>query len=106
MSDLPASSSRSTGSSPHSDAPNPTSSVPVSLPIRRKPSDLNNTNTQSLWTYTQDDSDNRPASALSNTPTLDKCDKNRRPQAICCRDLKGDDDRHLIDPDIVRDVYA
>lgn len=33
-----------------------------------------------------------------------KCDVHQRERTICCRDLKGDDDRSLIDPDIVRDV--
>ncbi|EGG00490.1 uncharacterized protein MELLADRAFT_39660 [Melampsora larici-populina 98AG31] len=81
------------------------------MPIKRKPSSnrVNPDDPQppSVWAYTNEESnqnDERPSSALSVTPTLDKCDKHKRPQAICCRDLKGDDDRHLIDPDIVRDI--
>ncbi|POW16177.1 hypothetical protein PSHT_06814 [Puccinia striiformis] len=40
------------------------------------------------------------------TPHLNKCDKKSRPGVIqvCCRELRGDDERHLINPDIVRDV--
>ncbi|KAH9819504.1 VIT family-domain-containing protein [Melampsora americana] len=81
------------------------------MPINRKPSSnrvhQDHPHTSSVWEYTHEETneiDQRPSSAVSITPTLDKCDKHRRPQAICCRDLKGDDDRHLIDPDIVRDI--
>jgi vacuolar iron transporter family protein len=39
------------------------------------------------------------------TPPLPaKCDRNDRSDGVCCKDLKDDDDRTLIDPDIVRDV--
>jgi hypothetical protein len=39
------------------------------------------------------------------TPPLPaKCDRNDRQDGVCCKDLKDDDDRTLIDPDIVRDV--
>lgn len=33
-----------------------------------------------------------------------KCDQHNRERTICCRDLKGDDERSLLDPDIVRDI--
>lgn len=33
-----------------------------------------------------------------------KCDLHNRERTVCCRDLKGDDERHLVDPDIVRDI--
>ncbi|KAL7412421.1 VIT family-domain-containing protein [Mrakia frigida] len=35
-------------------------------------------------------------------PLVTKCDAG--PGSVCCRDLKGDDERTLIDPDIVRDI--
>ena len=41
--------------------------------------------------------------ALS-TPLPTKCDKEGRPDGICCKDLRGED-RQLVDPDIVRDMY-
>lgn len=37
-------------------------------------------------------------------PELVECDRHNRPRAVCCRELRGEDERHLIDPDIVRDV--
>lgn len=40
----------------------------------------------------------------SRRPTASKCDQHNRERTICCRDLKGDDDRNLVDPDIVRDI--
>lgn len=33
-----------------------------------------------------------------------KCDLHNRERTVCCRDLKSDDERHLVDPDIVRDI--
>ncbi|KII91673.1 hypothetical protein PLICRDRAFT_517057 [Plicaturopsis crispa FD-325 SS-3] len=37
-------------------------------------------------------------------PLQNKCAKHHNDNGVCCRDLKGDDDRTLIDPDVVRDV--
>ncbi|KAH7921467.1 DUF125-domain-containing protein [Leucogyrophana mollusca] len=37
-------------------------------------------------------------------PLPAKCDKHGRQDGRCCKELKDDDDRTLIDPDIVRDV--
>jgi len=37
-------------------------------------------------------------------PLPEKCDKHDRQDGICCKDLKDEDDRTLIDPDVVRDV--
>ncbi|OAX34251.1 DUF125-domain-containing protein [Rhizopogon vinicolor AM-OR11-026] len=44
------------------------------------------------------------SSGALSPPLLAKCDRNDRQDGICCRDLKDDDDRTLIDPDIVRDA--
>lgn len=33
-----------------------------------------------------------------------KCDLHNRERTVCCRDLKGDDERSLIDPDVVKDI--
>ncbi|OJA18291.1 hypothetical protein AZE42_05882 [Rhizopogon vesiculosus] len=37
-------------------------------------------------------------------PLSEKCDKYGRQDGVCCKDLKDDDNRMLIDPDVVRDV--
>lgn len=44
--------------------------------------------------------------ALSNeAPLQAKCDRHGVGRdGVCCKELKGDDERHLIDPDIVRDA--
>ncbi|KAG0140715.1 hypothetical protein CROQUDRAFT_99699 [Cronartium quercuum f. sp. fusiforme G11] len=101
--------SASTGCPTNRESPDQTAhAVKLSLPINQKSSTnqmKGDPNSTSLWAYTQDEADDeRPSSAISSTPTLDKCDKHKRPEAICCRDLRGDDERHLIDPDIVRDI--
>jgi VIT1/CCC1 family predicted Fe2+/Mn2+ transporter len=39
------------------------------------------------------------------SPTLnEKCDRLGRQDGICCKELKGEDDRTLIDPDVIRDI--
>lgn len=48
-------------------------------------------------------SSDQPTNIMTTT-NLNKCDKQSRPEAICCRDLRGEDERHLINPDIIRDV--
>jgi len=40
----------------------------------------------------------------STPPLTEKCDRLSRQDGICCKDLKGEDDRTLIDPDIIRDI--
>ena len=37
-------------------------------------------------------------------PLAKKCGADERDGHQCCRDLKGEDERHLISPEIVRDV--
>jgi hypothetical protein len=37
-------------------------------------------------------------------PLKAMCDVHARPDAVCCRTLKGDDERALLDPDVVRDI--
>ena len=46
------------------------------------------------------------SAADPDAPLSTKCDRSGRPDGICCKDLKDDDDRRLIDPDIVRDVFV
>ncbi|TNY23961.1 VIT family-domain-containing protein [Rhodotorula diobovata] len=43
------------------------------------------------------------ANGNAEVPLAAKCDLHNRERTVCCRDLKGDDERHLINPDIVRD---
>jgi len=38
------------------------------------------------------------------TPLPAKCSRHTREGEICCQELKGEDERQLIDPDVVRDV--
>ncbi len=38
------------------------------------------------------------------TPLPAKCARHTREGEVCCQELKGEDERQLIDPDIVRDV--
>jgi hypothetical protein len=35
-------------------------------------------------------------------PLAAMCDQHARPDAVCCRTLKGEDERSLIDPDVVK----
>ncbi|KNZ43654.1 uncharacterized protein VP01_9g12 [Puccinia sorghi] len=110
--------------------PAPSASVPIQ---RQQPLPGNlNQKQKKVWDYHSDQptlqaseepqSDNhlKPSSSLHSlsstsntndnstnfTPQLNKCDKKSRPHdiPICCRELRGDDERHLINPDIVRDV--
>lgn len=47
----------------------------------------------------------RPSSYGTVQPPLKSmCDVHSRPDAVCCRTLKGDDERTLIDQDIMRDI--
>jgi len=46
----------------------------------------------------------RSETASFLVPLPAKCDKHGQPNGVCCKELKGDDERHLVDPDIVRDV--
>jgi len=43
-------------------------------------------------------------SAEEPSPLPTKCAKQDMTDGICCKELKGDDDRTLIDPDVLRDV--
>jgi len=38
------------------------------------------------------------------TPLPAKCARHSREGEVCCQELKGEDERQLIDPDITRDV--
>lgn len=56
-------------------------------------------------------SDNKPqpvwsleSNRSSSPPLSEKCDKIGRQGGICCKELKNEDDRMLIDPDVIRDM--
>ncbi|KAG1750399.1 VIT family-domain-containing protein [Suillus paluster] len=44
------------------------------------------------------------ASGTITPPLPAKCDRNDRQDGVCCKELKDEDDRTLVDPDVVRDV--
>ncbi|CAE6524510.1 unnamed protein product [Rhizoctonia solani] len=68
----------------------------VALPKRQLSNDKLN-NKPPVWSINST-SDQDP-------PLPSKCDRNSQSrEGICCKELKGDDERNLIDPDIVRDV--
>jgi hypothetical protein len=37
-------------------------------------------------------------------PLSEKCEVTERPGQPCCKDLKGEDERHLLSPEVVRDM--
>lgn len=51
-----------------------------------------------VWTLT------RSETRSVTTPLISKCDRHDREGGVCCKELKSDDERRLVDPDIVRDV--
>ncbi|KAB5592667.1 Protein CCC1 [Ceratobasidium theobromae] len=69
----------------------------VPLPKRQRSNDQLATKKPPIW----------PIHSSSNitAPLPSKCDRNSEGrEGVCCKELKGDDERNLIDPDIVRDV--
>ncbi|EMD36943.1 hypothetical protein CERSUDRAFT_114852 [Gelatoporia subvermispora B] len=73
-----------------------TSSAPsVPLPHRRL-SDATATNKPPVWSINH-------SVGNTETPLPAKCDRHERGE-VCCKELKDDDERTLIDPDVVRDV--
>ncbi|PIL29130.1 transporter [Ganoderma sinense ZZ0214-1] len=74
-----------------------TSAPSVRLPHRRG-SDTLGSNKPPVWSISE--------SACSQpAPLPAKCDRHEPGRSgVCCKELKGDDERTLIDPDVVRDV--
>ncbi|GAA5973741.1 hypothetical protein JCM11641_005111 [Rhodosporidiobolus odoratus] len=66
----------------------------VALPPRQKPTEA----AAPVWSL-----EAGPATT-ADVPLAAKCDLHQRERTVCCRELKGEDERSLIDPDIVRDV--
>jgi len=77
--------------------PSPPAALRVSLPKRKQSSSQLDSNRPPLWSL--------HSGLDGDAPLPAKCDRhsNER-EGICCKELKGDDERELIDPDIVRDV--
>lgn len=47
------------------------------------------------------------APAAQPAPLAAKCDRHVPVrEGVCCKDLKGEDERTLVDPDVLRDVYV
>jgi len=72
---------------------------PISVPLPHRPRDLASNNTTPVWPLVESSEHNHPS-----VPLPAKCDRFERDGGVCCKDLKGDDERTLIDPDIVRDA--
>ncbi|GAA5918232.1 hypothetical protein JCM1841_005319 [Sporobolomyces salmonicolor] len=69
----------------------------VALPPRQRNPDA----PKPVWSL---DAGAQTPGGSSEVPLSAKCDQHNRERTVCCRELKGDDERSLIDPDIVRDV--
>lgn len=68
------------------------SELAVSISVNR---DSNNPPRPPVWSL---------ESAGPGVPLQAKCDRHGRQGGICCKDVKNDDERTLVDPDIIRDV--
>ncbi|CAE6382448.1 unnamed protein product [Rhizoctonia solani] len=67
----------------------------VPLPKRQGSNDKLTSGKPPIWSLN--------STANTHAPLPSKCDRQAR-EGVCCKELKGDDERNLIDPDIVRDV--
>ncbi|GAA5996883.1 Ccc1p [Rhodotorula paludigena] len=67
----------------------------VALPKRQTPREGSSAPVWSL---------DNSADSSADVPLGAKCDLHNRERTVCCRDLKGDDERSLIDPDVVKDI--
>jgi hypothetical protein len=75
------------------------SDAPASVPLPRQTANSGLPRGPPVWAI--------DTSAPSvQTPLPAKCARHTREGEICCQELKGDDERQLIDPDVVRDVYV
>ncbi|KAL5520851.1 CCC1 [Sanghuangporus sanghuang] len=82
------------------------SSSAPSVPLPRKDrrqnatSETLNGNQPPIWAVATAEDDTG-----ADAPLPSKCDRHSsRRDGICCKELKGDDERSLVDPDVVRDV--
>ena len=77
------------------------SSVPLN---RKKDNNVNkgsNGTNPPIWAVAHADQSAQDLEA----PLPAKCDRHSGVrEGVCCKELKGEDERHLIDPDVIRDV--
>ncbi len=74
------------------------SDVPASVPLPRATANGARTkNKPPVWAIDS-------AGPSVQTPLPAKCARHTREGEVCCQELKGDDERQLIDPDVLRDV--
>ena len=74
------------------------SDSPASVPLPRATASVGLTkNKPPVWRIDASD-------PSVSTPIFEKCARDTREGMVCCRELKGGDKSHLINPDIVRDV--
>ena len=76
---------------------NSTLGSPLSVPLNRPHGDANGGPKMPVWSLNE-------SAGPQPTPLPSKCARHERQDGVCCKDLKGDDERTLIDPDVVRDV--
>ena len=74
------------------------SDTPASVPLPRAFAGVGSTrNKPPLWAI--------DASGPSvQTPLPAKCSRHTREGEVCCQELRGEDERQLVDPDIIRDM--
>ncbi|KAG8739316.1 hypothetical protein FRC10_005800, partial [Ceratobasidium sp. 414] len=77
--------------------PSPPAVLRISLPKRKTSDQQPNSDQSPIWSINP--------SGGPGAPLPSKCDRHSEGrEGVCCKELKGDDERDLIDPDIVRDI--
>ncbi|EIW70564.1 membrane fraction protein [Tremella mesenterica] len=84
---------------------NPGSCCKSVAPVPLHRSGSKRTHVNSVWAITPQTREEQLQTLLGSEEPLDhKCGASQRADGKCCKDLKGDDERHLISPEVVRDV--
>lgn len=95
----PSMSHRSADVAPsHGSVSSPTGPAPF-VPLRRANGQSNaptNSTSEPLWALTS------VSDGLA--PLAPDCDRDAHSRVVCCKTLKGEDERVLVDPDVVRDM--
>ncbi|QRV99161.1 vacuolar iron transporter 1 [Ceratobasidium sp. AG-Ba] len=77
--------------------PSPPAALRVALPRRKLGEEQLASSRPPVWSIN--------SAPEADAPLPSKCDRHSEArEGVCCKELKGDDERNLIDPDIVRDV--
>ncbi|KAG1778714.1 VIT family-domain-containing protein [Suillus placidus] len=82
--------------STHQASTSTTGTTAVSLPNRDAMSNRSVNKPPPVWSL--------ESNGTLTPPLTEKCDRHGRQDGICCKDLNDEDNRTLIDPDVVRDV--